>query len=496
MPVDPSKSRVGLVRALGPFMATALVVGTVIGSGIFKKPRIIAVDLQHFGLVALVWILGGVLALLGALSLSEVAVLFPRAGGNYVFLREGFGRLFGFLFGWVEFWISRSASIAALATIFTESLFQLLVLSGWADSGAFWLQRWVTVAVILGLAFVNVLGVRWGGALQLLITLVKVASLLGIMALPFLAHWIAPATLKAPTPEVANLLPFWPHSFDQFSILKVGAALVGVLWAYHGWMNVSLVAEEIKNPQRNLPLALLGGVGILITLYLGANLAYYLIMSGAEIAGIDKDSAVVTEFGSRLLGPVGAAVASAAIMCSVFGALNGNLLVGPRVLFAMSSDALAPRTLAAIHPVFRTPARAILALAAWSAGLVLAAAALTQHRLPTLELAGWQLDINLPKDKTLFDVVTDFAMFGAVIFETTALATIFALRRRMPYAERPYRCWGYPFVPAAYVVILAMILASMFYNQRLEAAVGLGFIALGAAVYYVIEGRHGKPAVG
>src|SRR5207302_2253537 len=182
-------SQPGLVRVLGPVMGTAIVVGTVIGSGVFKKPQVVAENVPNFGIAILVWVAVGLLALLGALALAEVAVLFPKAGGNYVFLREGYGPLFGFLFGWVEFWIIRSASLAALATIFTESLHDVLRETVGAAKGSevlgYWEQRGMTVAVILGLALVNVRGVRWGGGLQFFITAVKVGSLIAIGLLPF-----------------------------------------------------------------------------------------------------------------------------------------------------------------------------------------------------------------------------------------------------------------------------------------------------------------------
>src|SRR5437868_1251801 len=217
-----------LVRALGPVMATAVVIGTVIGSGIFQKPQRVAENVPYFGLVALAWILGGLLALMGSLAYAEVSVLFPRAGGNYVFLREGYGRLFGFLWGWVEFWIIRSASIAALAAIFAESLHDVLRNEAFRRALGlepsdqvlgYWAQQWLTVGVIFGLALVNVRGVRWGGGLQLFITLVKIASLLGIMALPFLATALtgafssAPAVVPPPRPE--NLPPVWPSSLGE-----------------------------------------------------------------------------------------------------------------------------------------------------------------------------------------------------------------------------------------------------------------------------------------
>lgn len=473
-----SGSSPGLVRALGPLMATAVVVGTVIGSGVFKKPASIADNVHYFGLTALVWVLGGALAFLGALALAEVAVLYPRAGGNYVYLREGYGRLGGFLWGWVEFWIIRSASIAALATIFAESLGDVMRGLGGSPFG-YWELRGLTVAVIVGLSLVNARGVRWGGGLQLLITTVKVGSLLAILVLPFVAASLVRGTPEhpTPTPQPENLTPVWPDALSGSLIAGFGTAFLGVLWAYHGWMNVAPVAEEITEPQRNIPLALLVGVGIITFLYCGANLAYALIIPRPEMAQL-KETTVVAEFGFRLLGPIGGVLASAAVMTSVFGALNGNLLVGPRLLYAMGEDGLAPRALAAVHARWRTPVLATLVLAGWAAGLVLGVA--------VLETTG-----ILEKGKSHFDVLTDFAMFGAVIFETMAVLSIFIFRWRYPKAERAYRCWGYPVTPALYVIMPAFLLVNMFIRQRTEALIGVGFILTGALVYGLLF--RGRP---
>jgi basic amino acid/polyamine antiporter, APA family len=472
----------GLVRALGPLTTTAVVVGIVIGSGVFKKPQSVAEHVPNFGLAALLWILGGVLVFLGALAYAEVAVLLPRAGGNYVFLREAYGRLAGFLWGWVDFCVIRSGSLAALATIFTESLHDVLRNQAFQQavglpSGthlAFWPQRVLTVSVLLALALVNVRGVRWGGAVQLFITIVKVGSLLVIVLLPFmvLATWVSAPVM----PRFDYLYPLWPDDWRQVSLSGLGTAYLGILWAYHGWQSIAPVAEEVRRPQRNLPLALLGGVAIVITLYVGVNLAYYLVIPRAEMAGL-KDTTVAAEFSLRLLGPLGAAAASAAVMCSVFGALNGNLLVGPRLLYAMGEDGLAPRALSVVHARYRTPALAILVLASWSALQILTVAFLTR--------VGW-----LAESKSHFDRLTDFTMFGAVIFETLAVASIFMLRRRWPNAERPYRCLGYPVVPALYMILPLWVLVSMFINERAEALAGVGFIVLGAAVYALLGLGH------
>ncbi len=442
-PSDSSAS--SLPRALGPFVATAIVAGTVIGSGIFKKPQLVAENVPTFGLVALVWIAGGLLALMGALAYAEVATLYPRAGGNYVFLREGYGRLFGFLWGWVDFFLIRSGSIAALATMFTLALRDLLIEAAPNTAAylSYWPQRFLTVGVIAFLAWINVRGVRWGGAVQLFITIVKIGSLTFLIVLPFVAWQLLPAgTEQQPVaPDASRLTPLWPDSEDWSLQLLPGfaSALLAVLWAYHGWMNIAPIAGEVKNPQRNLPIALLAGTSIVIVLYLLVNLSYSLVLSRDEMramkAGNLPDTTVAIGFCRHLLGSVGVLVAAAAVMCSVFGALNGNLLVGPRLLYAMSEDGLAPRALGAVHPRYKTPALAIIVLAAWSCLLVLGVGVGTE--------SGW-----LDSKKDHFDILTELAMFGAVIFETMAVVSIFVFRWKLPNVERPYRCIGYPVVTA------------------------------------------------
>jgi amino acid transporter len=478
----------GLVRALGPVTATAVVVGTTIGSGVFKKPQIIAEKVDHFGLIALLWILGGVLVLLGALAYAELAVLFPKAGGNYVFLREAYGRLAGFLWGCVEFLIIRTASIAALATIFTESLNDVISDPALAESLGLsqavrmspWAQHCLTAAVIIALGIVNVRGVKWGGGLQLAITLVKVGSLLAIVTFPFV---LSAFLTTAPRPQPANLTPAWPSDWSGVRFGQLGAAFLGVLWAYHGWMQVAPVAEEVTHPQRNLPIALLAGVGIIIFLYLGANLAYSLIIPLPELAAL-KGTTTAAEFGRRMLGPVGGAAASAAVMISVFGALNGNLLTGPRVLFALGEDGLAPAALGRVHPRFHTPAAAILVESGWSALLVIAVAVLTGIGV---------LDPN----KSHFDILTDFAMFGAILFETLAVVSIFVFRQRLPNADRPYRCPGYPVVPILYTIMPGFIVVNTLVQKdaRVEAYTALGFVAISAVAYWVLGLKNTAPRI-
>jgi APA family basic amino acid/polyamine antiporter len=485
-----------LERVLGPWMATALIVGTVIGSGVFKKPTQVAHSVPNFGWAISAWVLLGLLVICGGLALTEVIILYPRAGGNYVFLREGYGRLWGFLWGWVEFFVIRSASLAALATIFSEALHDVLrhesvrASLGLAETGPvldFWPLQGLTIVTILVLALVNARGVRWGGGLQLFVTIIKVGSLLFIALLPFAlalrtsaasggaAHW---DYLTAPAPRPISWLNF-------------GAALIAVQWAYHGWMNLGPVGEEIRNPQRNVPLAMVSGIGIVMFLYCSANVAYSLVLSQSEMAKLDGTTSVGAEFARRLLGPTGGALIAGAIAVSTFGALNGNLLVGPRLLYAMGADGLAPRVLSEVHPRYKTPAVATIVLALWAVALIVIGALLTQHRLPAVPLFGRTFDLNLPKGKPLFDVLTDFAMFGAVVFETMAVASIFMFRWKRPDAERPYRCLGYPWTPLIYVVCYVGLLASYFTEEkRVEAYSGLGFALVGAVIYLLFLRRR------
>jgi basic amino acid/polyamine antiporter, APA family len=348
--------------------------------------------------------------------------------------------------------------------------------------------------VIAVLGYVNARGTRLGAGLQVVVTIVKVASLVGIALLPFIV--MAVTSTPRATPQMATLRPVWPADWSQVNWTLFGGALVGVFWAYHGWMNIAPVAEEVKQPQRNIPLALLTGVGIIILLYLSVNLAYHLIIPTREIAAL-KDRTVAGEFSFRLLGSIGLLFASAAVMTSVFGSLNGNLLVGPRLLYAMGQDGLAPRVLSRLHPRYETPYVAVAVLAGWSMLLVLAVGILTTWRLPVLSLGATSLDLNLPQGKAPFDVITDFAMFGAISFETLAIASIFVFRPRYPVGtvHLPYRCPLYPLLPAVYVVALTAVLINMFWSQRAEAMTGVGFILVGAVVYSVIARRSTASAV-
>lgn len=494
--MTPNEQRPALPRVLGPWMATALVIGTVIGSGVFKKPQAVSLSVPEVGLALTGWVLVGVLTLMGSLALAEVSVLWPRAGGNYVFLREGYGRWAGFLWGWVEFWIIRSGSIAALASVFTESIHDLLREARGVPNSeellSFWARQGMTAAVIATLAFVNARGTRWGGTLQVVVTTAKVTSLVAIALLPFLvAAFTATPIVR---PEVTGMAEVWPAQWAASDFSRFGAALVGIFWAYHGWMNLAPVAEEIRDPDRNIPRSFIAGTLAVTALYVSANVAYYLVIAPSEMTRLG-DRTVAAAFAERLLGPVGLLLAAAAVGTSVFGSLNGNLLVGPRLLYAMGHDGLAPAALARLHPRYQTPFYATLTLAAWSILLVVVGSLLVKFRLPVVPIGSWQLDLNLPPGKPLFDLLTDYAMFGAVSFETLALSSIFIFRRRYPPSEvrLPYRCRLYPWLPIIYVSVMALVLLNMFRTQQTESLAAVGFIAVGGVIYALFFGRPRQP---
>jgi len=418
-------------------------------------------------------------------------VLLPRAGGNYVFLKESYGRWAGFLFGWVEFWIIRAGSIAALATIFTEqvhsNLRQLRDTQG--EVLSFWARQSMTIGVVMILAAVNARGTRWGGVLQLIITTVKVFTLVCIALLPFIIMGLVSDPVFRPTTDY--LAPVWPSDFGAIDWSLFGGGLIGIFWAYHGWMGIAPLAEEVKQPQRNIPLALFCGVFTIIVLYVSANFAYYLVIPRNEIIAL-HDRTVAVEFGLRLLGSIGGLLASTAVMISVFGGLNGNLLIGPRLLFAMGRDGLIPRVLGQMHSRYQTPLIATTVLTFWTVLLIVCVSLLVQFRLPPLELGSQSFDLNLPEGKDPFDVITDFAMFGAISFETLGVASIFILRRRYPKSQvpLPYRCPFFPILPAVYVLAMAAVLFNMFTTQRAESMTGLGFILVGAIAYGVYFSRR------
>lgn len=487
-----------LLRVLGPVGATAVVVGAVIGSGVFFKANIIARSVGRMDLVVLVWVVCGLVSFSGALALAELAAAIPHAGGQYVYLRRAYGPLSGFLWGWTEFWVLRTGSIAALAVIFATAFRQSLadwltgavsssptagagdiVSLGGVELSSVWFDRSIAIAAILALTVVNVIGAHWGGWVQNVTTLLKGGTLVALMILPFVTGAAQPSlwtsTLAEP-PELGLVAGFV-------------AAMTAAFWAYDGWNNVSLVAEEVREPQRNLPLALGIGMMILVALYLGASLAYHLVLSMREIASSSFVAATACE---KMLGRHGGAIASAAVMISTFGALNANLLCGPRVIFAMARDRLFLPSMGQVHATFRTPHLAIIAESAWAIILIVAsdlsrlvAVPAWVDGLPPAIAGPLRLSLEQMSRKATFDVLTDYVIFGSFLFYVLSVAAVFVLRWREPELERPYRTWGYPFLPLAFVVVSTGFLAMMLITSPIESIAGLAFLGLGAIVYAI-----------
>lgn len=498
----------GLKRVMGPIGATAVVVGAVIGAGVFFKASAIARSVGRVDLVVAVWVVCGAVSFCGALALAELAAAIPRAGGQYVYLRRAYGPLAGFLWGWTELCVLRSGAIAALAvtfaTAFQNSAGQALIAAGWigttagnavasgsnAASGSgvsllvfgaelpiAWWERGLAIAAIMSLTVVNIAGARWGGHVQSVTTVVKAATLIALMALPLLTGAASPSnwgsSLGKP-PEMG-----WVAGF--------AAAMTAAFWAYDGWNNVALISEEVREPQRNVPLALGIGLTILIALYLGVAMAYHLVLSVEEVAA---SSFVARSACERMLGEYGAEIASSAVMVSTFGALNANLLCGPRVIFAMARDQLFWESIGRVHPRFSTPHRAILAESSWAVVLILASNLTRLVRVPTwvdslpaFAAKPLRLSLETMATKATFDVLTDYVIFGSFIFYVLSVAAVFVLRWREPELPRPYRTLGYPFLPLGFVVVSSIFLLMMLVTSPVESLAGLLFLAVGATLY-------------
>jgi basic amino acid/polyamine antiporter, APA family len=466
-------------RALGPVEGLSIVVGTVIGSGIFLTPATIARTAgEHgFGTILLVWIVCGLLSLGGALAYAELAAMFPRAGGQYVFLREAYGPLWGFLFGWMEFWVARAGSIATLAVAFAtyartfyDDYFPMLPTVGaGSGDGTPWDVRWSAFLVIFVLTVINYLGVRWGGAIQSLFTATKVGALITLIACSF----------GLPGGSAANWQPLWSGGWSGMlptGVLMgaIGAAMIQSLWAYDGWANGAAVSEEIKNPQRNVPVALFLGTLICAAIYISATVAYHYVL---PLTAAAQSSAVAADAAARLSGEygrpdLGRGLISAAVMISTFGAVNGTLLTGPRIFYAMARDGHFFEEMGLLHPRFRTPFWSIRFVGLWAGLLVLVPWSEILNRL-----LGWRLE------KPLFDQLLTFVVVTSWAFYALTVAGLLVLRRTRPDAERPYRTWGYPVVPALFVVTAIAFVSHSFVTQWVEAAAGIAIVALGVPAY-------------
>src|SRR5579863_7224726 len=453
-----TSDRHGLKRDLGVWSASAIVVGTVIGSGIFLVPSQMVKNVGSPMMVFAVWVAGGLLSLFGALSYAELAAALPEAGGEYVYLREAYGPFWGFIYGWTQMWVAKSGSIATLATGFfiylanfrpeLERVCAVIPLPIGEAGHPLEIRygQLFAMGVIAVLAAINYVGVRVGGNVQVTVTAIKVGLIAAIIVIGLGSGQGNAANFQTFTPAAGGIAGFF-------------AAMVAALWAYDGWNNVAMVASEVRKPSRNLPLALIIGTASVIVIYLLTNLAYFYVLPAGAVASTDR---VAAEAMRKILGAPGAAAVSLAAMISIFAALNGSLLSGSRVPFAMARDGLFFRSVERIHPVHRTPSVSILVLSAWACLLVLSGR---------------------------YDQLYTYVIFASAILYGMATASVIVLRFRRPDMPRPYRTIGYPLVPIAFVLGIACLIVSTLRSSPRESILGLLLISIGLPFYFYWKKR-------
>jgi len=447
-----------LERKLGLLDSTMIVMGIIIGSGIFLTTGIMAKSIPSPGLILLAWILGGLLSLAGALSYAELGAAMPEAGGQYVYLREAYGPLSGFLFGWTMFLVYMTGSIAALAVAFAEyfgHFFPNLSTSKYIISTSInifnhsfpyslSMGQIVALVVIIMLSLFNYIGLVLGSIIQNIFTILKIGLLSAIVVLGFTIG------------KSGNTAFFFSPSGVGPSSLIVGfgVAMVAVIWTYDGWTNINFAAGEIKNPKRNLPLSLIIGVLGVTAIYLVVNYLYLYALPMNEMIGVVRIAEKAT---ASLFGGIAPSLISAVVVISTFGGLNGVILTGPRVYYAMSKDNLFFKRAANVHPRFRTPGFSIFIQAAWAC---------------LLTISG--------NYEQLFTYVT----FVNIIFYIAAVASIFTLRKKRPDLPRPYKTMGYPVIPILFIGALLLILINTIISKPVESVAGLGIVVIGLPVYY------------
>src|SRR6266550_8028409 len=454
MPADRWGER--LTRRLGLWSAVAVLVGSTIGSGIFRTPASVAQRIDDVPLFLLAWVVGAVVVLCGALTYSELAAAFPRSGGVYVFVRESFGRLPAFLFAWAELWVIRPGAFGAIgitASAYTLRTFGIDPAAVGAVVGPIEIraEQLLGAGFILLVGAVNYYGIHRGAILQNLSTAFKVGALALLVLVGF--------ALGQPTETIPGGI------FAQRAAVGLSPfllAMVAILWAYDGWADLAFVGGEVRDPQKILPRALLLGTATVVVLYLGANLVYlYLIpieqMKHAELVAADVAKLVI--------GPAGVVVVSAAIAVSTFGTLNGSMMTAPRIFFAAAEDNLFPRLIARVDPKTHAPTAAVVLMTVMGMIFILV---------------------------RTFTALADQFIIGIWPFYALAVAGVFVLRRTKPGLERPYRTWGYPGVPVVFLVAALFLLGNYLVRETVSFAIDIGIILTGVPVYLWLARREGR----
>ena len=459
-----------LVRGLGLIAAISVNVANIIGTGVFLKARVVTCNVGSPSKALLVWVLAGLLSLAGALTYAELLAMMPRAAGEYGIVRDAYGRPLGFIYGWTQFLIARTASAAALAVGFAiflndllggvlrHSYFEYMLPGGHQLS--FGRLEIVALSAIIVTTLINCAAVRVSGGVASVLTGMKIMLLVGIGFGAFFyseGNWGNLAMTNAGACEGVAI--------TTGGVAGLAAAMIGALWAYDGWNNITFLAGEVKNPARNLPLALIGGGFLVMALYLFVNLSYYHVLTPTQIADVPGSSSVAAEVVRRLLGAGAVTLMAAAMMTSSFGALHASLLATARVPYALAKDGLAPRALSHVSTRTHVPIRALLMQGTLGCLVVLTFSA-------------------------AYDTITDYAVFALTLFYVLVTGSVFIFRRRLPDAERSYRTWGYPIVPIIFMVVSSWLIVQTVHDSPRKSAIGLFLILLGLPVYYVLDRRR------
>ena len=450
-----------LTRGVGAWGAIAVNVANMIGTGVFLKTRVMTCNVGGPKTVLTVWLVAGLLSLAGTFSYGELAAMMPEAGGDYIYLRRAYGRLVGFLYGWMAFAVARAGSQAALAVGF--AIFMNVALNGALAQWRFDVDSigahfdgltLVSLAAIWTVAAINCASVTAGGRTALAVTIAKVVLVIGVGVAAFVfapgawSHFGASGA--AGTCENVS-------AGARGGIAGFGAAMLGALWAYDGFQNVAALAGEVRDPQRNLPRAFIGGMLVVAALYLFVNVAYYYALTPAEIASVPEKSSVATEVLKTFLGPLAVSMTAVALMVSSFGSLHASVLANSRIPFAMARDGLFFKGLGKLSSRSNVPARAIIAQAVWGSVLALSGS---------------------------YDALTDSVIFASWLFYGLTTASLFVFRRRLPDAPRPYRALGYPVIPALFILVTAALLINTFVAAPREALRGVVILVAGLPFYW------------
>jgi basic amino acid/polyamine antiporter, APA family len=443
MAMETSAVRTGegqLARRLGLWASIGIVIGITIGSGIFRTPRGIAERVPDPMLMMGVWLLGGFITMCGALSIAELAGSLPQTGGLYVYLREGWGRLLAFLFGWAELVLIRASALGAISSVFGEYFLRSIGIDPALHAAA---ADYLSAGAIVFAALVNVRGVQFGAAIVGMSTLAKFGALAFLVLASFLLGGGRGASVSHFTAEGAGV-----------DAGLFGLALISVLWAYDGFADLSFASGEVSNPQRNLPRAIIFGTLGILVIYLSANAAYLYVIPIEQIA---RSPLIAADAMSVLFGRIGVVIVSVVVMISAFGSLNGSMLASPRVFFAMADDGLFFRTVAKVHPEYRTPYVAILLAAALGVTFVI---------LRT------------------FEQLADTFVLSIWPFYAFGVAAIYRLRARRPDLPRPYKAIGYPVVPAIFIAGVMYLVINALIADPVWTGVTFGIVLAGVPVYY------------